>query len=373
MTLAELGAKLREAREARGLSVADAADYLKIPSRILEGAEEGSDHLPRTVYVYHFIKDYAKYLGFPAGEFGSWLSSVEGFENISRPVIVESAPFTPVKPSILPVVLGALLKLGVAAALVFGAYTAYVHFFAGRDYDEIVKLPAVQEQAVPAAPSSPASPQAAPVWEPVAPEKSEAPEAPAQDTPNADALKPAPETASSVSQAPQWDAPAATDTAPAEPAVTQPLSADAGNAPQSVAPVGGAESGASSAVVQPAEAAGSAAVMPAASSKPVPSPAYSVPEGSSAQKQAVPAFAALPAEEHHVEVIADAGDCWMGFEADGRKQQRFLRKGDSFTLAFRDALVMKLGDAGAVRVTYNGKELERSTSGRVLTLRFPLQ
>ena len=168
------------------------------------------------------------------------------------------------------------------------------------------------------------------------------------------------ETASSVSQAPQWDAPAATDTAPAEPAVTQPLSADAGNAPQSVVPADGAESGASSEVVQPAEAAGSAAVMPAASSKPVPSPAYSVQEGSSAQKQAVPAFAALPAEEHHVEVIADAGDCWMGFEADGRKQQRFLRKGDSFTLAFRDALVMKLGDAGAVRVTYNGKELERS-------------
>ena len=51
MTLAELGAKLREAREAKGMSVADVADRLKIPGRILHGVEEASDRLPRTVYV----------------------------------------------------------------------------------------------------------------------------------------------------------------------------------------------------------------------------------------------------------------------------------------------------------------------------------
>ncbi|WP_446425501.1 RodZ domain-containing protein [Mailhella sp.] len=366
MTLAELGAKLREAREARGLSVADVADYLKIPSRILEGAEEGSDHLPRTVYVYHFIKDYAKYLGFSASEAGSWLSSVDGFENISRPVIVESAPFTPVKPSILPAVIGALLKLGVAAALVFGAYTAYVQFFAGRDYDDLVKLPAAQEQAVPAVPSSPASPQAAPVWEPVAPEKSGKPAAQAQEAPSADAPKPAPqvEPRVPVSQAPQWDAPAASDTAPAEPAVTQNMSADAGSVSQPAASADGAESAVPADSALSAEETSPAAV----SSASAPSSAPSVQDGAAESS----AFAALPAGDHHVEVVADAGDCWMGFEADGRKQQRFLRKGDSFTLAFRDALVMKLGDAGAVRVVYNGRELERSVSGRVLTLRFPL-
>jgi cytoskeletal protein RodZ len=363
MTLAELGAKLREAREARGLSVADVADYLKIPSRILEGAEEGSDHLPRTVYVYHFIKDYAKYLGFSASEAGSMLSSVEGFENISRPVIAESAPFTPVKPSILPAVIGALLKLGVAAALAFGAYTAYVHFFAGRDYDDIVKLPSAQEQAAPA-PAPSAAPQAAPVWEPVAPEKSNVPAAPVQKAPTEAAPKPAPADpapeapteVAPVSQAPQWDAPAE-ETAPAGPAVTQAMNEEAGSAPQPAAPADIAESAAPAA---PASAPGGVQPSPAPAELEQPSAGAS-------------AFAVLPAGDNHVEVIADEGDCWMGFEADGRKQQRFLRKGDSFTLAFRDALVIKLGHASAVRVVYNGRELERSASGRVLTLRFPLQ
>ena len=61
----------------------------------------------------------------------------------------------------------------------------------------------------------------------------------------------------------------------------------------------------------------------------------------------------------------------MGFEPDGHKQQRTLRKGDSFTMTFRDSLQVKLGHASAVRVIYDGKELERSTSQRVVTLRFP--
>ena len=82
-------------------------------------------------------------------------------------------------------------------------------------------------------------------------------------------------------------------------------------------------------------------------------------------------LAALPEGMHHVEVIADGGDCWMGFEPDGGKQQRTLRKGDSFTMTFRDSLVVKLGHAAAVRVIYDGKELERSASTRVVTLRFP--
>lgn len=342
MTLAELGAKLREAREARDLTVADAADWLKIPTRILEGVEEGAEHLPRTVYVYHFIKDYAKYLGFSAEEAGSWISSVEGFENVSRPVITESVPFTPVKPSMLPVVLGGLLKLAVLAALAFGAYSAYVHFFAGRDYEEIIAVPPAQEQAAPATP-------AAPAWEPAAPASpleqepaKSAPAAPAQEkSEKAEAVP----SAEAVSAAPQWDAPAAQE-APAEPAVVQaqePETAPAAPVAQPFAPV-------AQPAAEPAEAA---PAVEAAQNAPVSAPA-------------------LPAHvSGHVEVIADAGDCWMGFEVDGRKQQRFLRKGGSFTMSFRDALELKLGDAGAVRVLYNGRELERAAAGRVLTLRFP--
>ena len=80
MTLAELGAKLREAREGRDMTVADVADRLKIPTRILQGIENGSDTLPRTVYVHHFIKEYALLLGFAQEEVAEWLRGLEGFD-----------------------------------------------------------------------------------------------------------------------------------------------------------------------------------------------------------------------------------------------------------------------------------------------------
>ena len=331
MTLAELGAKLREAREARGMTVADVADRLKIPGRILHGVEEASDRLPRTVYVHHFIKDYIKLLGFTAAEAKEWTSSLEGFENIARPALSESQPFTSVKPSMLPVVLSGLFKVAVTAVLSFAVYSAYVHFFAGRDYEEVPVLP-VQEQSVPAPKAE------APAVKPEAKEKSaEAPAAPAEVPAEAPAEAAAP-------VAPVWDAPAAQPEAREEaPAVTQAMPSAAEDAlPRSSA----------SLVSQmiPAELTNESAASAAPAEEPM---------------------AALPEGMHHVEVIADGGDCWMGFEPDGGKQQRTLRKGDSFTMTFRDSLVVKLGHAAAVRVIYDGKELERSASTRVVTLRFP--
>ena len=333
MTLAELGAKLREAREARGMSVADVADRLKIPGRILQGVEDASERLPRTVYVHHFIKDYIKLMGFSAAEAAEWTNSLEGFENISRPVIAENQPFTPVKPSMLPVVLSALFKVGVTALLAFVAYSAYVHFFAGRDYEEAVR-PLEQEQSAPApkveapAPAAEADVKTAPV--------PSAEPAPAVQPESREEAAPA------AQAAPVWDVPAQSEARDEGPAVTQAMpSASEDALPRS-----------SAALVSqmiPAELT----ELPA-------------PEADAGSSPAV-----LPEGMHHVEVIADEGDCWMGFEPDGRHQQRTLRKGDSFTMTFRDSLVVKLGHAGAVRVIYDGKELERSASQRVMTLRFP--
>lgn len=343
MTLAELGAKLREAREAKGMSVADVADRLKIPGRILHGVEEASDRLPRTVYVHHFIKDYIKLMGFSAAQAAEWTSNLEGFENISRPVIAESQPFTSVKPSMLPVVLSALLKVAATALLAFAVYTAYVHFFAGRDYEE-VKQPEVT-QATPAPASKPAPEgKAAPEWEAPKPQGKDTVKEGVQESAKP-GVKPAPAPeAPAVQPAPVWDVPAQPAAQEEGPAVTQAMpSASEDALPQS----------SSSLVSQ---------MMPAVAE---PAPAQTV------EQAEVPAPALLPEGLHHVEVIADAGECWMGFEPDGRKQQRFLRKGDSFTMSFRDSLEVKLGNISAVRVIYNGKELERSNSQRVMTLRFP--
>ena len=345
MTLAELGARLREAREARGMTVADVADRLKIPGRILQGVEEASDRLPRTVYVHHFIKDYIKLMGFTAEEAREWTSSLEGFENISRPALSESQPFTSVKPSLLPVVLSALLKVAATALLAFAVYSAYVHFFAGRDYEE-VQMQVGQEQAVPApkAEAQAQSGESAKAAEAAPPAVPEAPsEAPAEATRTAESVPPA---KAAPQPAPEWEVPAVRPEAQEEgPAVTQAMPSAAEDAlPRSSA----------SLVSQ---------MLPAELTE---EPALSAPAG---QGEASPAV--LPEGMHHVEVIADEGDCWMGFEPDGRRQQRTLRKGDSFTMTFRDSLVVKLGHAPAVRVVYDGKELERNPSARVITLRFP--
>ena len=344
MTLAELGAKLREAREAKGMSVADVADRLKIPGRILHGVEEASERLPRTVYVHHFIKDYIKLMGFSAAQAAEWTSTLEGFENISRPVIAESQPFTSVKPSMLPVVLSALLKVAVTALLAFAVYTAYVHFFAGRDYEEVKQPEVTQAMPAPASKPAPEKSPAAPEWDAAKAQGKDAVKESVQDAAKP-GVKPAPAPeAPAVQAAPVWDVPAQ-PAAQEEPAVTQAMpSASEDALPQSSA----------SLVSQ---------MMPSVVEEASPTQAVEQAE--------VPAPALLPEGLHHVEVIADGGECWMGFEPDGRKQQRFLRKGDSFTMSFRDSLEVKLGNISAVRVIYDGKELERSSSQRVVTLRVP--
>ena len=314
MTLAELGARLREAREGRNMTVADVADRLKIPTRILQGIEEGADRVPRTVYVHHFIKEYAILLGFAAEEVSEWLRNLEGFENISRPVIAENTTYTSVKPSMLPVILGGLFKAVLLLALACGAYMAYLHFFAGRDYES----PAVSGES-----SSAEAP--VPTW-------------------------------GNASPAPVPDMPAASAPEVSAPAVTQ------GELPaveQSADVVQSAENG-----VTQDEASQAAEQAQAA-----PDPADPVQNAETVQ--APEEAAVLPDGLHQVEVIAETGDCWMGFEPDGKKQQRTLRRGDTFSMTFRDSLVIRLGNARAVRVIYDGRELDRSSSPRVVTMSFP--
>ena len=305
MTLAELGAKLREAREGRDMTVADVADRLKIPTRILQGIEDGSDRVPRTVYVHHFIKEYALLVGFSQQEVAEWLSGLEGFENISRPMIAENTTYTSVKPSMLPVILGGVLKAVLLLALASGAYMAYLHFFAGRDYES----PSVMSG----------------------------------------------EQSSSEAPVPTWgNAAPATEPVPPVQAVTQPA-----DQPEAAVEQGEPSPEASAGAVEQPKAAEQPAVTQVEEVSPV--------QESPASEEAV----ALPDGMHQVEVIADTGDCWMGFEPDGKKQQRTLRKGDTFSMTFRDSLVIRLGNARAVRVMYDGKELERSTSPRVVTMSFP--
>lgn len=63
-----LGSALRDAREGRGLSVADIAAFLKVPGRIVENIEaDRFDALPARVFTRTYIRRYAEFVGLQPG------------------------------------------------------------------------------------------------------------------------------------------------------------------------------------------------------------------------------------------------------------------------------------------------------------------
>lgn len=77
------------------------------------------------------------------------------------------------------------------------------------------------------------------------------------------------------------------------------------------------------------------------------------------------------ASGHRIFITADA-DCWVSTTADGKNSQRIMHKGDTLGVDFQEKLVMKLGNAGVVRVAFDGRELPPiGKLGRVKKVTFP--
>ncbi|MDR3357304.1 MAG: DUF4115 domain-containing protein [Desulfovibrio sp.] len=75
----------------------------------------------------------------------------------------------------------------------------------------------------------------------------------------------------------------------------------------------------------------------------------------------------------HNVIITAVEECWIYSRADGTGARQFsLRKGDTFALTFQKTLDIKLGNAGGVRIRYDGRDMPApGQSGQVRTLRFP--
>ena len=86
-----------------------------------------------------------------------------------------------------------------------------------------------------------------------------------------------------------------------------------------------------------------------------------------------PAVASDEPREPHNLIITAVEECWVHSNADKTDTRQFsLRKGDTFALSFSDSLELKLGNAGGVRLRYDGAELPPpGTSGQVKTIVFP--
>lgn len=77
---------------------------------------------------------------------------------------------------------------------------------------------------------------------------------------------------------------------------------------------------------------------------------------------------------HHKIIVMATEDCWIQSNADQSNARQFsLRRGDTFALTFAKSLEVKLGNAAAVRIRYNGNELPQAGKpGEARTLVFPL-
>lgn len=353
MDLCQLGALLREERERRGLTLDAVADQTKITRTCLAAIEEGNeDCLPHPVYAKGFIKNYAKLLGLDNKDFLDSLTEVYQTEEQpvqSIPLLHEVADGD--DPCVCHV--GAvgkkgkknralLLGLGVLVLLGLGWY-GYTAFFAAPGGSKPPIAPEAKPERTAPAPvtPTPATPEPAPAAQPA----QTAPPAPsAQAAPPTQAAQPtpaAPPTQAPV--APAQPAPQPTTSAPA-PAVT-PTPAAPGGLPAEATPADRA--------TQDIAMSGQAA--PAA---PAPSPTAKH-------------FTVGETGEHVVQ-LTSTGRCWIQAGADGGSMhETILDVGDSFTGKFNNYLLMRLGNAGAVEITFDGKQYPlHAAKGSVKTLKF---
>lgn len=91
--MSQLGERLRAAREAQGISVAQAAADTRILPRYIVALEDGDyQHLPGDVYARGFIRNYAGYLGAPIEELIEIYRQERG---MSEPIKIVSTSSTP--------------------------------------------------------------------------------------------------------------------------------------------------------------------------------------------------------------------------------------------------------------------------------------
>ena len=343
MTLEELGAALRQEREKRGLLVDDVADHLKISTRLVRALEEGDrSSLPHLAYTRGFVRSYAVYLGMAADEVSSALLAMsEEREDEAAPMYVRPRRQKGSSGKWLFVL---LLLIGLAGL----GYAAQTQGWLDRILPRSPRLaqPAPPLPGAEEAAQTQAGERAAP---PSVPDRGErgvpagiGTDAAAGEQPQTQARKAEQKSARDV-------APAQGDTVPSRAAV------QSSTTQTGMPPAGGTGEAAHNddvAASQPLGAAGQVV------------PGQTVPQA--------PADGTVPASQHRV-VITAVEECWIHSNADNTDTRQFsLKKGDTFALTFTNNLRIKLGNAGGVRIRYNGQEMPApGSTGQVRTLTFP--
>lgn len=377
MTLAELGALLREERVGQGLMVEDVAARLKIPTRILRAIEEGeAGELPHTVYTCGFIKGYGLILGYSNERVAELLDSLEDFDDGFSPhKIQQMRPVVETETSGGRRVLGLVLKLLIICLLAGGAYAYYTYTFRAGDETLVStgESPAL-ETAARSADSETSS--AAPGASGASGASAESAFSSSGPAPSAGVLADrstsAPEAGPAASAGP--------DASP-EPLPAAPSPAVTERAPSATEAVASASDAATAAGGDTIPEERPVAQRPVSEAAPVSTRGFTLdtPEPSAgggvtdgATGLAVASEAALPPGMHQIVLTAEAS-CWVHANADKTDTREFtLQEGETFAMPFRESLTLRLGNAGGVRIKYDGRDMPSpGKSGQVKNISFP--
>src|SRR5439155_12383970 len=119
-----IGARLKTAREAQGLSLDDVAAKTRVPIRHLVHIEKGEwDQLPAPTYSIGFARAYATAVGLEASEIGSDLRAQLTNAQAPTPAHYEPADPARVPPRWLALVAGIIAILLVAGYFVWRSKT----------------------------------------------------------------------------------------------------------------------------------------------------------------------------------------------------------------------------------------------------------
>ena len=340
MTLVELGAALRVEREKRGLDLEDAANKLKISARLLRALEEGDEKsLPPLAYTKGFIRSYASYVGLSAEEVSEALGALEAATEPTTPHNVYEPEMVLTPRRNLKPLLAGVVMVGIVAA-VFFAWQQGALDFLGRQTRRLAQ-PAPMQSAESVDPGNLAG-RSAPVAA-----------APATGAASGPAFGQAAAPVAATAGKPAGSAPAAQ--APASAVAPAGLAAQPAAGLPPVRGTAAPAAGASAPAAQAQTASAQAAPVQTALGQAAATQAGEVQPGT------------------HKLIITATEECWVHSNADKTDTRQFsLRKGDTFALTFSKSLELKLGNAGGVRLRYDGEELPQAgQSGQVRNLTFP--
>ncbi|MCG9885924.1 MAG: DUF4115 domain-containing protein [Cyanobacteria bacterium] len=323
--LAEIGDRLRQRREALGLSLDAVCARTKIQRRLLQALETANVAiLPEPVYVRGFIRQYADALELD----GTELSMAYPLENVgpSRASWGAIVPAPRVRPLHLYGLYIVLLVLSVVGLSVL--------IQRSNSWGPAARSP-VPTAAVPTPPESPTPPTPAPTVSP-SPAAIATPTPSPSPTPEA-SPEPSPEASPTPTPSPEASpSPSASPTAASSPAASPTPAVAASPAPASPAPTANSNSNSNNAAARPA---GSVAVARAVT------PLLTFPTRAAFDPQGI-----------RVEMVA-RDQSWVRVVVDGKVEfEGVLKAGMEQGWSAKESLVVRSGNAGGIVLSHNGAE-----------------